>query len=190
LRNCDIRRARRKRAREETTYNYRRNRQNRVPQVVLIDQDNKNVGTVPTREALAMAEAAELDLVEIAPNSKPPVVRIMDYSKFIYEKKRKEREARKRQTKVEIKTIKLTLNTAEFHRGIQVKKARGWLEAGKKVKVVIRFFGREVTYPEIGYKIMAEIVEELKEISVVEQRAKMEGRNMGMMLVSNAEKQP
>lgn len=149
---------------------------------MLIDQDNKNVGEVDTRDALRMAMEAELDLVEVAPNAKPPVARILDYSKFIYEKKRKEREARKNQKKTEIKTIKLKLKTADFHKDIQVKRARGWLEEGKKVKAEIRFYGREITYPELGRKIMSEVIEDLKELGTVEQRPQMEGRTMVMML--------
>lgn len=149
---------------------------------MLIDQNNVNVGEVDTRDALRMATEAELDLVEVAPNAKPPVARILDYSKFIYEKKRKEREARKNQKKTEIKTIKLKLKTADFHKDIQVKRAKGWLEEGKKVKAEIRFYGREITYPELGRKIMAEVVEDLKEFGSVEQRPQMEGRTMVMML--------
>ena len=149
---------------------------------MLIDQNNQNIGEVDTRDALRMAEEAELDLVEVAPNARPPVARILDYSKFIYEKKRKEREARKNQKKTEIKTIKLKLKTADFHKEIQVKRARGWLEEGKKVKAVIRFYGREITYPELGRAIMAEVIDELKELSSVEQQPSMEGRTMVMML--------
>ncbi len=149
---------------------------------MLIDQNNKNIGKVDTRDALRMAMEAELDLVEVAPNAKPPVARILDYSKFIYEKKRKEREARKNQKKTEIKTIKLKLKTADFHKDIQVRRAKGWLEEGKKVKAEIRFYGREITYPELGRKIMADVIEELKELGTVEQRPQMEGRTMVMML--------
>jgi translation initiation factor IF-3 len=149
---------------------------------MLIDQDNNNVGEVDTREALRMATEAELDLVEVAPNAKPPVARILDYSKFIYEKKRKEREARKNQKKTEIKTIKLKLKTADFHKDIQVKRAKGWLEEGKKVKAEIRFYGREITYPELGRKIMSEVIDDLKELGTVEQKPQLEGRTMVMML--------
>lgn len=181
-----IKRAKRK-APIESTIRYRRNRQIRVPEVVLIDQNNQNIGVVPTNKAIEMAMAAELDLVEVAPNSRPPVTRILDYSKFVYEKKRREREARKNQKKIEIKTIKLTLNTAEFHRAIQVKKAKGWLDEGKKVKVDIRFFGREVSYPELARKIMDSVFAELEELAVIEQRPQMEGRTMFMMLIPKSE---
>lgn len=149
---------------------------------MLIDQNNTNVGEVDTRDAIKMAEDAELDLVEVAPNARPPVARILDYSKFVYERKRKEREARQNQKKVEIKTIRLKLKTGEFHKDIQVKRAHGWLSEGKKVKAEIRFYGREITYPELGHKIMKSVAEDLAEVGVIETRARMDGRKMIMML--------
>lgn len=149
---------------------------------MLIDQNDVKLGVVETREAIRMAYEAELDLVEVAPTARPPVARILDYSRFIYEKKRKERDARKKQKKIEIKTVKLKLKTAEFHRGIQMKKARNWLIDGKKVKVEIRFYGREITFPELGRKIMAGVEEELKEFGIIESRPQMEGRTMVMIL--------
>lgn len=121
-------------------------------------------------------------MVEVAPNAKPPVVRVMDYGKFIYEKTRREREARKHQKQVEIKTIKLSPKIADFHRDIRLRRARGWLEEGKKVKVVVRFRGREITYPELGQEMMAEVAEELEDISTIEQKPNLEGWSMVMML--------
>lgn len=106
----------------------------------------------------------------------------MDYGKFKYEQERKEREARKHQKQIEIKTIKLSPKIADFHRDIQVKRARGWLSEGKKVKVVVRFKGREITYPEIGRDMVNGVAEELGDISTVEQRPKQEGWQMTMML--------
>jgi translation initiation factor IF-3 len=137
---------------------------------------------VSIREARDIADEAELDLVEVAPNANPPVVRVMNYGKFIYEKTRKEREARKHQKQIEIKTIKLTPKIAEFHRDTKVRRARGWLEEGKKVKVVVRFRGREITYPELGQEMMESVAEDLKELSTVEQRPNLEGWQMTMML--------
>lgn len=148
----------------------------------LIDANGQNVGVVSTRDAQQMALEAGLDLVEVAPNAKPPVARIIDYSKFVYERQRKEREARKNRTKVEIKTIRLKVKTSDFHKNIQLKRARGWLEDGKKVKVEIRFYAREITMPELGRAIMDEVRDELKELSVVEQRPQMDRRTMVMML--------
>ena len=151
-------------------------------EVRLIDANGTNHGVVSTDQAKAMARDAELDLVEVAPNAKPPVCRIMDYGKFSYEKTKKEREARKHQKKIEIKTVRLTPRTGAFHRDIQVRKARLWLEEGKKVKFQVKFKAREREYPEIGRRALDEIVEELKDISEVEQRPKMEGWSMTLML--------
>jgi translation initiation factor IF-3 len=128
------------------------------------------------------AQESGLDLVEVAPNARPPVARIMDYGKFTYEKARKEREARKHQKQIEIKTIKFSPKTADFHRDISVRNARKWLEEGKKVKVVVQFKGREITYPEIGRQIMTEVAEELTDIATIEQQPNLEGWSMVMML--------
>lgn len=148
----------------------------------LIDAEGTNRGVVPIEEARNLAEQAELDLVEVAPNANPPVCRIMDYGKFSYEQTRKEREARKRQKKVEIKTVRLTPRTDDFHRGIGVKKGRKWLEEGKKVKFMVRFRAREITYPEIGQDMLQGIADELSDVAVVEQQPNLEGWRMTMML--------
>lgn len=153
----------------------------------MIDQDGNNVGVVPLQEARDVAIEAGLDLVEVAPQARPPVVRVMDYGKFQYEQTKKEREARKHQKQIEIKTIKLSPKTADFHRDINVRRARGWLGEGKKVKVVIRFKGREIHYPEIGREIMDGIIEDLKDVSEVEQTPNLEGWTMVMMLSPEAD---
>lgn len=137
---------------------------------------------VPIDKARDLAEKANLDLVEVAPNAKPPVCRIMDYGKFSYEFTKKEKEARKRQKKIEIKTIRLTPRTDDFHRDIGVRNARKWLEEGKKVKFMVRFKAREITYPELGQKALQDIAEELSDIAVVEQKPKLEGWRMTLML--------
>ncbi len=129
-----------------------------------------------------MAEDAELDLVEVAPNANPPVCRIMDYGKFAYEKTKREREARKLQKQIEIKTLRLTPRTSEFHRDVYVRKAKQWLEEGKKVKFQVRFKAREITYPEIGQKTLLEVAEILSDISEVEQAPKLEGWSMTLLL--------
>lgn len=106
----------------------------------------------------------------------------MDFGKFIYEKTRREREARKHQKQIEIKTIKLSPKIAAFHRDTKVRRAKGWLESGKKVKVVVRFRGREITYPELGQKMMEGVATELEELSTIEQRPNLEGWTMVMLL--------
>ena len=138
---------------------------------------------INTREALSMAREAELDLVEVAPNSSPPVCRIMDFGKFLYEREKKDREARKAQTKVEVKEIRLRPKTTEHHRDFKVVDARRWLEHNMKVRVTIRFRGREITYPEIALEDLREIANELADVGTVEQAPAIEGRAMSMMLV-------
>ncbi|MCP5097002.1 MAG: translation initiation factor IF-3 [Chloroflexi bacterium] len=165
-----------------SSVDYRINRRIRVREVRLIDHKGDNHGVVPTHQALSMAEEAELDLVEVAPNARPPVCRIMDYGKFAYEKTKKEREARKLQKQIEIKTIRLTPRTADFHRDVQVRRARQWLGEGKKVKFQVRFKAREITYPEIGQRSLEGIAEELSDVSEVEQRPKLEGWSMTLLL--------
>lgn len=140
---------------------------------------------MPINVARDLAQDAGLDLVEVAPNARPPVVRVMDYGKFVYERTRKEREARKHQKQIEIKTIKLSPKIADFHRDLNVKRARGWLTEGKKVKVVVRFRGREITYPELGQQMMNGVAEELQEVGTVEQKPTLEGWQMVMMLAPN-----
>ncbi len=148
----------------------------------MIDENGENVGLVSLREGLNRSEEAGLDLVEVAPNANPPVCRVMNFGKFLYEKEKKEREARKSQTKIEIKEIRLRPKTTDHHKGFKVRDARRWLKGGMKVRVTIRFRGREITYPEIALEDLREIAEELADVSEVEQAPKMEGRSMFMML--------
>ena len=129
-----------------------------------------------------MAEDAELDLVEVAPNADPPVCRIMDYGKFAYEKTKKEREARKHQKQVEVKTIRLSPRTSDFHKEVYVRKATKWLETGKKVKFQVRFRGREITHPEVGKATLDGIADDLSEIAEIEQEPKLEGWSMTLLV--------
>jgi len=137
---------------------------------------------LPIQEALAAAQKAELDLVEVAPNAQPPVTRIMDFGKFLYEQSKKEREARKSQKQVEVKEIRLRPKTNEHHLGFKTKNARGWLEDGNKVKVRVRFRGREITYPEVALEQLREIARELEDVAMVEQAPQLDGRTMLMVL--------
>ena len=159
---------------------YRINEEIRVSEVRLIGPGNQNVGVVPLAEALQIARDAEMDLVEVAPNSDPPVCRVLNYGKFLYEKAKKDKEARRAQTKVEIKEIRLRPKTSEHHRGFKVRNARRWLLEGKKVRVRIRFRGREITYPEIALGDLKEIAAELSDVGTIEQAPTMEGRTMLM----------
>jgi len=148
----------------------------------LIGADGNNVGVVPIKQAIQIARDAGMDLVEVSPNANPPVCRVIDYGKFIYERAKKEREARKAQTKIEIKEIRLRPKTNEAHRGFKVDDARRWLLQGNKVRVTIRFRGREMDYPEIALEDLKEIAESLADVSTVEQAPQMEGRTMLVVL--------
>lgn len=148
----------------------------------MIGPQGENVGVVSTEEAQRIARDAELDLVEVAPNSDPPVCRVMDFGKFIYERAKKEREARKAQTKIEVKEIRLRPKTNEHHRDLKVRDARRWLDSGMKVRVRIRFRGREITYPEIALNDLKEVAEDLSDVATVEQAPALEGRTMLMIL--------
>jgi translation initiation factor IF-3 len=161
---------------------YRVNHQIRAPKVRLIDADGTHVGIISLSEALRIAHGHELDLVEVSPTADPPVARVMDYGKFLYKQAKRERESRKAQKQVEIKEIRLRPKTTDHHKSFKIRDARRWLEEGMKVKVRIRFRGREITYPEIAREQLAEIAEELSDVAMVEQRPNMEGRTMLMIL--------
>jgi translation initiation factor IF-3 len=148
----------------------------------LIGPDGGNVGVVPIKQALQIARDAELDLVEVSPNATPPVCRVMDFGKFVYERAKKDRDAKKAQTKIEVKEIRLRPKTNEAHRGFKVDDSRRWLLQGHKVRVTIRFRGREMDYPEIALEDLKEIAAALSDVSSVEQTPQMEGRTMLVVL--------
>jgi translation initiation factor IF-3 len=154
----------------------------RVPQVRLIGANGENVGVVSIDDAQRMAREAELDLVEVAPAADPPVCRVMDFGKFVYERAKKDREARKAQTKIEVKEIRLRPKTNEHHREFKVRDARRWLLDGNKVKVRIRFRGREIDYLDIALTDLKEVAEALSDVGIVEQAPALEGRTMLMVL--------
>ena len=148
----------------------------------MIKEDGEQLGVISLEEALSVAQEAGLDLVEVAPNAKPPVCRLMDFGKFMYTKSKRERQARKAQTKTEVKEIQLRPKTGEHDINFKVRDARKWLERGAKVKVRIRFRGRERYIPEVGRERLDEIVAMLKDVSVIEQPPSFEGRTMIMIL--------
>jgi translation initiation factor IF-3 len=151
----------------------------------LIGANGENVGVVSIDQALRMSREAELDLVEVSGNATPPVCRIMDFGKFLYERTKKEREAKKAQTKIEIKEIRLRPKTNEHHRSFKTRDARRWLNDGMKVRVTVRFRGREITYPELALEDLREIAAELADVAIVEQSPAIEGRVMTMMLTAS-----
>ena len=140
------------------------------------------MGVVSTQEALRIARDASMDLVEVSPGVDPPVCRVLNLGKFLYEKEKKERQARRAQTKIEVKEIRLRPKTNEHHRDLKVRDARRWLDGGMKVKVRIRFRGREITYPEIALNDLKEVAELLGDVAIVEQAPALEGRTMLMVL--------
>lgn len=154
----------------------------------LINEDGENVGIVSIQDALQVAYDADLDLIEIAPQADPPVCRVMDYGKFMYERTKKEKEAKKAQKVIEIKEIRMRPKTTDHHKSFKVRDARRWLEEGKKVRVRVRFRGRERDYPEIAIQDLNDIAEELADVSVIEQKPSFEGRTMLMVLAPNTGK--
>ena len=161
-----------------STTTFRVNETIRVPEVRLIGPAGENIGVVPIERALRIARDAELDLVEVAPGSSPPVCRVMDFGKFLYERTKKEREARKAQTKIEIKEIRMRPKTNEHHRGFKTRDARRWLLEGMKVRVTVRFRGREIDYPELALEDLKEVAAELLDVAAIEQPPTLEGKTM------------
>jgi len=158
------------------------NEQIRDKEVRLIGEDGQQLGIVSGREALRLAEEAGLDLVKIAPTAKPPVCKIVDYGKFKYEQTRKEKEAKKKQKTIEIKEIRLSPNIDTNDLNTKVNAARKFLTKGDKVKITLRFRGREMAHMANSKHILDDIAESLSDIAVVEKAPKVEGRSMTMFL--------
>jgi translation initiation factor IF-3 len=150
--------------------------------VRLIGLQGEQLGIMQTAEALSIAQENSTDLVEVAPGARPPVCRLMDYGKFQYEAQKREREARKNQSKVEVKEIRLRPKIGEHDINYKLKKARTFLSRGAKVHFRLRFRGREVTHPEVALDLLARIAKELEDISEVEKRPSKEGMTMLMIL--------
>jgi len=154
----------------------------RVPEVRLIDENGQQVGIMKTNEALRYAQSRELDLVEVAPDAKPPVCRVLDYSKYKYEQTQKQKAARKHQQQINIREIKFRPKIAQHDYDTKKGHVERFLKARDKVKVTIMFRGREMAHPERGEMILNRLAEDLEELAVVEQRPQQDGRNMTMML--------
>ncbi|MCX7946733.1 MAG: translation initiation factor IF-3 [Hydrogenophilus sp.] len=151
-------------------------------EVRLIGVDGQQIGIVPLRTALAAAEEAGLDLVEIAPTATPPVCRIMDYGKFRYQEQKKAHEARAKQKQIQVKEIKIRPATDENDYQVKLRSLRRFLSEGDKAKVTLRFRGRELTHQELGLRQLERIQQDLADIGVVEQMPKLEGRQMVMVI--------
>lgn len=154
-----------------------------MPQVRLIDAEGNQAGLIDTDEAKKMAEASELDLVEVAPEARPPVCRIMDFGKYRYEKEKKAKEARKKQHNVQMKTVRIkTANISEHDMEYRLGHIREFIGKGNRVKVSMRFFGRQMAYRDRGKVVMEAVAQKVEDIAAVDQLPQMEGREMSMIL--------
>jgi translation initiation factor IF-3 len=158
----------------------------RVPEIRLIGADGENVGVVTPERAMGMAEEAGLDLVEISPNANPPVCKIMDYGKYKYEQQKRESEARKKQKVIEVKEVKFRPNTDTHDYDVKMRNVFRFLENGDKVKITLRFRGREMAHQDLGRELLQRVAEDIKEIGKVENMPKMEGRQMIMIIAPGA----
>ncbi|HBQ28410.1 translation initiation factor IF-3 [Peptococcaceae bacterium SCADC1_2_3] len=158
------------------------NEEIRVKEVRVIDANNNQIGVLPTQEAMRLAEERNLDIVEIAPQAKPPVCRIMDYGKFKYEQSKHDKEIKKKQRVVDIKEIKLRPNIEEHDFQIKAKNAARFLKEGDKVKATIIFRGREIVHTQLGQQVLKRLAEQVKEVSTVERLPRLEGKSMIMIL--------
>jgi translation initiation factor IF-3 len=154
----------------------------RVREVRVIDEEGQQLGIMPIYEALRLAEERNLDLVEVAPNAAPPVCRLLDFGKFQYERQKREREARRAQKTIEIKEVRLSARTGEHDIDTKVRQAIGFLEEGSKVKVAVRFRGREITHPEIARDQLDQFVRKVGEAGVIEIQPAIEGKNLFLLL--------
>jgi len=152
-----------------------------APQVRLIGADGEQIGVVPLEEAQRHAEEAELDLVEIVPNADPPVCRVMDYGKFLFEENKKRHAAKKKQKQIQVKEVKFRPGTDEGDYQVKLRNIIRFLSAGDKAKVTLRFRGREMAHQDLGRKLLQRIAKDLEEYGTVEQYPKMEGRQMVMV---------
>jgi len=155
----------------------------RVPQVRLIDADGTQVGVIETASAMERAEQVDLDLVEVAPEARPPVCRIMDFGKYRYDKEKKEKEARKKQHNVQMKTVRIkTANISEHDMAYRLGHIREFIGKGNRVKVSMRFLGRQMAFKDRGRLVMQDVAEKLEDVAKVDQMPTMEGREMSMIL--------
>ena len=164
------------------------NRQIRAKEVQLIGENGEKLGVVSLEEALEKAEQKNLDLVLVAPNAKPVVCKIMNYGKYKFEQAKKEKEAKKKQKVLEIKEIRVTPNIEEHDFGFKLKNLRKFLTDGNKVRITVRFRGREINNSNAGEVVLNKFIENLEDIATVEKKPKLEGRNMFAILAKKAEK--
>ena len=162
------------------------NEEIRDREVRVVDQNGEQLGVMSSREALALAEERQLDLVKIAPQARPPVCKLMDYGKYRFEQSKKEREFRKNQKVITVKEVRLSATIEDHDVDVKYKNAVKFLKDGNKVKVTIRFRGRQITHSEIGRQVMNEFAERIKEYGTVDKAPQIEGRNMSMFISPRA----
>ena len=160
----------------------------RARELRVIDSEGEQIGVKTTAEALKLAEAANLDLVVVSPNAKPPVARIMDHGKYRFEQQKREREVRKNQKVVNVKEVRLSPSIDEHDFQTKIRNARKFLEKGDKVKASIRFRGRAITHKDIGRKVLDRLATEVSDIAQIESHPRMDGRSMFLMLAPKSEK--
>jgi len=165
-------------SRDPRTPQIRINHRIRVPEVRVVDADGSNLGVLATGDAIRRAQEAGLDLVEVNPKGTPPVCKILDFGKYKYEEKKKQRETKRKQTVVEVKEIKLRPKTDDHDMAVKVRAARKFIEAGNKVKFTVRFRGREITHPEVAQRQLEYLLKQVEDLSNLEQHPTMEGRAM------------
>lgn len=165
------------------------NEQIRTKEVRLVDAENNQLGIKPLQEALRIAEERQVDLVEVAPQAKPPVCRLMDYGKYKYEQSKRDKEVKKKQRIINVKEVKLRPNIDEHDYQVKFRNAERFLKDGDKVKVTIMFRGREIVYTPKGKEILTRMANELTDLCSVERMPKVEGRNMIMILAPKIDKQ-
>jgi translation initiation factor IF-3 len=155
----------------------------------LVDNNGEQLGIVPTREALRIAQERQLDLVAVAPNAKPPVCRIMDYGKYRYEQSKREKEARKKQRIITVKEVRLRPNIDQHDLQVKMRNAIRFLKNGDKVKVTVRFRGRQIAYTDDAKELLNKIAQDVSDFGTVEKNAKVEGKQMIMILAPRPENQ-
>ncbi|NLU40909.1 MAG: translation initiation factor IF-3 [Firmicutes bacterium] len=154
----------------------------RVREIRVIDENGEQLGVMAPRDALRIARERGLDLVEVAPTARPPVCRVMDYGKFMYEKSKKERESRKNQKIIKIKEVRISPKIDDHDFSVRAKNAAGFLQKGNKVKATVRFRGREIVHSDIGKRLLEDLAQLVQDYAVVERDPRIEGRNMIMIL--------
>ena len=162
------------------------NEEIRDREVRVVDQNGEQLGVMSSREALALAEERQLDLVKIAPQARPPVCKLMDYGKYRFEQSKKEREFRKNQKVITVKEVRLSATIEDHDIDVKFKNAVKFLKEGNKVKVTIRFRGRQITHSDIGRQVMNEFADRIKEYGTVDKAPQIEGRNMSMFISPRA----